>query len=156
MTLDHLPFSPSCPSTVVKPRLWRAFLRSNGSLKIGFIFTAFFLTGRIVYQAFFFPCDPSWRLPDWHLSSQFDPDSLELADPKLAYLLPELTPESTVLDDPSPPLPPSPVSDVLALDQIRDIVASTRGFFSRDYSLSLGWNNVSVYLGTRYQSQIIS
>jgi hypothetical protein len=35
-------------------------------------------------------------------------------------------------------------SDVLSLEQIRDIVAPTRGFFSRDYSLNLGWNNVSI------------
>ncbi len=37
-----------------------------------------------------------------------------------------------------------PTSDVLSLEQIKDIVATTRGFFSRDYSLSLGWNNVSI------------
>jgi len=35
-------------------------------------------------------------------------------------------------------------SDVLSLEQIRGIVAPTRGFFSRDYSLYLGWNNVSI------------
>lgn len=41
--------------------------------------------------------------------------------------------------------PSSPsASDVLSLQQIRDIVAPTRGFFSRDYSLYLGWNNVSI------------
>jgi hypothetical protein len=39
---------------------------------------------------------------------------------------------------------PSSPSDVLSLEQIRDIVATTRGLFSRDYSLSLGWNNVSI------------
>jgi hypothetical protein len=39
---------------------------------------------------------------------------------------------------------PSSLSDVLSLEQIRDIVAPTRGFLSRDYSLHLGWNNVSV------------
>ena len=38
---------------------------------------------------------------------------------------------------------PSSLSDVLSLEQIRDIVATTRGFFTRDYSLNLGWNNVS-------------
>jgi hypothetical protein len=37
---------------------------------------------------------------------------------------------------------PSSLSDVLSLEQIRDIVAPTRGFLSRDYSLHLGWNNV--------------
>ena len=35
-------------------------------------------------------------------------------------------------------------SDGLSLDQIKDIVVPTRGFFSRDYGLWLGWNNVSV------------
>jgi hypothetical protein len=39
---------------------------------------------------------------------------------------------------------PSSPSDVITLEQIRDIVATTRGFFSRDYSLNLGWNNVSI------------
>ena len=36
------------------------------------------------------------------------------------------------------------LSDALSLEQIRDIVAPTRGFLSRDYSLYLGWNNVSI------------
>ena len=40
---------------------------------------------------------------------------------------------------------PSSSSDVLSLEQIRDIVAPTQGFFSRDYSLYLGWNNVSIH-----------
>ena len=39
---------------------------------------------------------------------------------------------------------PSSLSDTLSLEQIRDITASTRGFFTRDYSLYLGWNNVSI------------
>jgi hypothetical protein len=39
---------------------------------------------------------------------------------------------------------PSPLPEVLSLEQIRDVVATTRGFFSRDYSLYLGWNNVSI------------
>jgi hypothetical protein len=39
---------------------------------------------------------------------------------------------------------PSSLSDVLSLEQIRDIVVPTRGFLSRDYSLYLGWNNVSI------------
>ena len=39
---------------------------------------------------------------------------------------------------------PSSPSDVLSLEQIRQIVSTTRGFFARDYSLYLGWNNVSI------------
>jgi hypothetical protein len=40
---------------------------------------------------------------------------------------------------------PSSPSDFLSLEQIRDIVATTRGFLARDYSLDLGWNNVSIH-----------
>ncbi|KAH8993725.1 hypothetical protein EDB92DRAFT_376405 [Lactarius akahatsu] len=129
MVRDLLPLLPSEPHTARRPHRWRLFLHSNGTLKIGFFSIAFIITGIIVYVASFPPYDPSWRLPDWHLPSRFDPDSLELADP------------NGPLHAPSPS-PPSPVSDVLTLEQIRDIVAPTRGFFSRDYSLHLGWNNV--------------
>ena len=89
------------------------------------------------------------RLSDWQAPSYFDPNSGELVDPRgtslfhtrPASLLPEPTP---VLDEPPASSPsPSPVSDILTLEQIRDVMDSTRGFFSRDYSLGLGWNNVS-------------
>ena len=43
----------------------------------------------------------------------------------------------------SSPTAPYLPSDALSLEQIREIVAHTRGFLSRDYSLYLGWNNVS-------------
>ena len=125
------------------PRHWRSFLPSHGTIKIGFFSTVFFLASLIVYAAFFFPSrrGPSWRLSDWHLPSHFDSDSLQLADPSEPLLVdPKL---ATLLPEP-PMLPSPPVSDVLTLEQIRDIVAPTRGFFSRDYSLALGWNNVSV------------
>ena len=39
---------------------------------------------------------------------------------------------------------PSPFSDDLSLEQIRDIVGTTRGFYARYFSLYLGWNNVSI------------
>jgi hypothetical protein len=133
MPSDLLPFSPSESYAALKPRRWRAFLRSRATLKIVFFSTVFLFTGTIVYVTFF---SPSWRFPVWHLPSRFDPDSIP--------------------DDPSFPSQSSPVSDVLTLEQIRDIVAPTRGFFSRDYSLSLGWKNVSVSLGIRYQLQMIS
>ena len=47
------------------------------------------------------------------------------------------TPENHTFSSPSN-------SDILSLEQIRDIVTPTRGFLSRDYSLYLGWNNVSI------------
>ncbi|KAI0299898.1 hypothetical protein BC826DRAFT_906218 [Russula brevipes] len=39
-------------------------------------------------------------------------------------------------------LPPTPKTDALTLEEIRDIVAHTRGFYARDFSLHLGWNNM--------------
>ncbi|KAH8991851.1 hypothetical protein EDB86DRAFT_2806423 [Lactarius hatsudake] len=133
MARDLLPLLPSESHTARRLHRWRLFLPSNGALKIGFFSTAFILIGIIVYVAFFPPYDPSWRFPDWHLPSRFGPDSLELAGP------------NGPLHAPSPS-PPSPVSDALTLEQIRDIVAPTRGFFSRDYSLHLGWNNMRYIL----------
>ncbi len=123
-------FSPSDSHAALKFRRL-SFLRSKDAVKIAF-FSSLLLTGLVVYVTFFSPHTASWRFPDWHFPSRFDPDS--------------------VPDDPSSPSQASsPVSDVLTLEQIRDIVAPTRGFFSRDYSLNLGWNNVSVSLGIRYQ-----
>ena len=152
MAPDLFPFSPSESRTAFNPRRWRSFLRSNGTLRIGFISTAFLLSGLIVYLTFFWPDRLPWRLPDWHLPSGFHSDSQTLADHNETLLvestltnsLPNPTPGSIIPDDPPSPSPSSsPVSDVLTLEQIRDIVAPTRGFFSRDYSLGLGWNNVS-------------
>jgi hypothetical protein len=53
-------------------------------------------------------------------------------------------PTNHALSSPTSDEAPSSLSDVLSLEQIRDIIAPTRGFFSRDYSLYLGWNNVSI------------
>ena len=110
----------------------QVFLRPKGALIISFLSTAFLLTGLnlIAYLTYFPPRGSSWRLPDWHSRSQF-----------YSTFLPESAPECTLSPSPS-----SLVSDVLTVEQIRDIVASTRGFFSRDYCLNLGWNNVSVSL----------
>ena len=116
MPHDLFPFSPS------ESRISRRW-RSNGTVKFVFFSTASISTSLIVYLTFFSSHAFSWRLPDWHLRSGF---------------------ESTISHDPPRPLLfSSPVSDLLTLEQIRDIVTPTRGFFSRDFSLGLGWNNVS-------------
>ncbi|KAH8991460.1 hypothetical protein EDB86DRAFT_1605981 [Lactarius hatsudake] len=107
-----MPPSPSLFSLSSSRIRWRLFLHSNCALKTRFFSAAFMLTGLIAYGAFFFP----------HTPSRLGLDS--------------------VLDDLSSPSQSSPIFDVLTLEQIRDIVAPTRGFFSRDYSLNLGWNNM--------------
>jgi hypothetical protein len=45
---------------------------------------------------------------------------------------------------------PSPTYGALTLEELRDIVAHTRGFYSRDFDLNLGWNTVS-RRGIRYE-----
>lgn len=35
------------------------------------------------------------------------------------------------------------VSDDLDLEELRSMVTGTRGYYARDYSMNLGWNNVS-------------
>ena len=142
MAPDLFPFSPSKSHAAPNQRRWRSFLRSNGALRIAF-FTSFVLTGLMVYVTF---RTPPMRLSDWHHSSYSHSDTPELADPnerllvdpKLAALMHNPTPKLITPDN-----PPSPSPEILSLEQIRDIVAPTRGFFSRDFSLGLGWNNVS-------------
>ena len=75
--------------------------------------------------------------PDWHGSSQN-----ETSVPDLEHAF--LSSSATTTEAPHPSPSPSLISDVLTVEQIRDIVAPTRGFFVRDYSLGLGWNNVSL------------
>ncbi|KAH9058130.1 hypothetical protein EDB87DRAFT_1832712 [Lactarius vividus] len=146
MAPDLLPFSRPESHAACQPRRWRPVLRSNGTLKVRFFSTGFFLTG-LVYVAFFSSYgSSSWRLPSLNLPAHFDPDPLELADPLL-------------VDPNSAPSPPSPLfsPDVLTLEQIRDIVAPTRGFFSRDYSLGLGWNNVRyIYETALLQAELLN
>ena len=49
--------------------------------------------------------------------------------------------------EPPPPIIPTSLplrtlSKELSLDEIRNISSRTQGFFARDFSLHLGWNNV--------------
>ena len=88
--------------------------------RIGIFIGSLLLLGLILYMTFLTPYgllllrSSKWTTPTNHASSPTSDES------------------------------PSSLSDVLSLKQIRDIVAPTRGFFSRDYSLYLGWNNVSI------------
>ena len=150
MAPDLFPFSPSESRSAFNSRRWWSSLRSNGTVKFVFFSTVFLSTSLIVYLTFYSSDSFSWHLPDWHLPSDLlsDPQTLTdldgpIVDSKLGTVIPNLTSESTIPNDPPPPQSSSPISDVLTLEQIRDIVAPTRGFFSRDFSLGLGWNNVS-------------
>ena len=140
-------------------RRLRSFLRSYGLLRASVILSAFILATLILYTTFSPASESTWSSPlDWHKPSRPPPrphpeyapehatpnDPLAV-DPSPTYPLtaPDAPATSTSAPE-APPLPSrTPLPDVLTLEQIRDIVAPTRGFFSRDYSLGLGWNNVS-------------
>jgi hypothetical protein len=124
------PYSQGSPY----PR-WKATLRSS-PLRSGIFFGAVIFLCLIFYTTFVSPQGFLWTGPqDWHGYSQDESLILDL----------ENSPPSTTLPTPTPPSPsPSPISDVRTVEQIRDVVAPTRGFFVRDYSLNLGWNNVSM------------
>jgi hypothetical protein len=90
---------------------------------IGISLGSFFLFGLIFYTTFLSQHSPSLLSSlKWSLTAN--------------HAVPSPTSDEA-LSSPSD-------SDVLSLEQIRDIVVPTRGFFSRDYSLYLGWNNVSI------------
>jgi hypothetical protein len=113
--------SPTQPFHGRIPCRRNGFSHSFNSIPaIGISLGSFLLVGLIIYITFLSPHGPlllsySEPIPTNHASSS--PTSDEA---------------------------PSSPSDVLSLERIRDIVAPTRGFFSRDYSLYLGWNNVSI------------
>ena len=135
--------TPSSQPTYVRPFLpWRAYLHSS-PLRSGAFFGALIFTSLVVYTTFLSPHGPlpGWhRPPKWHGLSQngSSVQDLEHASPSSSLSEPTTTVTSY------PPPEPSQISDVLTVEQIRDIVAPTRGFFARDYSLGLGWNNVSL------------
>ena len=133
---------PLLPNPLSQPthgrafRRWKILLRSS-PLRLGAFFGALIFVS-LVYTTFLSPHDPVvWYRPsDWHDFSQHETPISDLEN---------ASPGPTTIETPQPSPSPSPISNVLTVEQIRDIVAPTRGFFTRDYSLGLGWNNVSVY-----------
>ena len=113
---------------------FRSFISISG---IGVFSGAFLLVCLILYMTFFSPHGSLlFNSLDWHV---LDANSTE----HVGFNKSVSTSTNYNSSSPASEAPSSP-SDVLSLEQIRDIVAPTRGFFSRDYSLNLGWNNVSI------------
>ena len=139
MNLDLL----STPHSYSHPfHRWRVTLRSS-PLRSGICFGAVIFSSLIFYTTFVLLQGSLWNRPqDWHGLSQDEPLVQDLENSPPSTTLP--TPNAVEIPPPSPS--PSPTSDVLTVEQIRDLAAPTRGFFARDYSLGLGWNNVSVPL----------
>jgi hypothetical protein len=138
MNPDLSPAPPSQPSHRRIFRRCRAVLRSI-PLRSSILFGAIIFGSLVFYTTFLSPRGLLLRKPqDWHGLSQH-----EFLNPDLEYTSPLSTPTTPAEIPLPPPPPPPPISNVLTVEQIRDIVASTRGFFTRDYSLGLGWNNVS-------------
>jgi hypothetical protein len=142
MSYDLLPHPSSQPSQSRTFRRCRAFFRTNGILGTGIFLGAFVFASLILYATIISPDRSFFRGPPRIHPELVDSGSrLTFPSPSLSFTT------SSILDNAPPASPsatssPSPEADVLTLEQIRDIVGRTRGFFSRDYSLGLGWNNV--------------
>jgi hypothetical protein len=105
---------------------------------MGIFFGSFFLVGLIFYTTFLSPHAPLL------LSSSETYELFRLDTSSIQPSSNKSTPTNHASSSPTSEEAPSSLSDVLTLEQIKDIVATTRGFFTRDYSLNLGWNNVSI------------
>ena len=110
---------------------------------MGILTFSSFLVGLIFYTAFLSPPQSPRSLSpseSYGLSQPFTGPTPHLSSNTT-------TPANQTYSPPTPDVPdevPALFSDVLTLEQIRDIVGTTRGFFARYYSLDLGWNNVSI------------
>jgi hypothetical protein len=123
-------------------RLGAFFLRNRNDVLRTVIFNAFILIGLICYMTLTPHGSRLIASSDWYSVSDAHPPS----HPQRVHADAPVFPSATHISTDIAPWPPSyPLaSSELTLEQIRDIVAPTRGFFSRDYSVHLGWNNVSV------------
>ena len=108
----------------------------NNTPGMGIFFGSFILVGLIFYMAILSPHGP--LLLSSSESYGLDASSTQYPCSNVSAS------ENHTSSSPTSDEPPSPLSDGFSLEQIRDIVATTRGFFARDYSLGLGWNNVSI------------
>jgi len=139
MVSDLLPrwHSPSPPPHHGHPfRLCGAFLCFRNGLFGTAIFSAVVLVCLICYVTLLTPHDHSLFRPSaWNGISQH---------PNPVYASTS-SPSSSAFPSPAPSVATPSTPDELTLEQIRDIVTPTRGFYSRDYSVHLGWNNVGVH-----------
>jgi hypothetical protein len=128
-------------------RLCGAFFCSRNAVLRVAVFTTLILFSLICYMTALTPSSSlSLSSLDWYGLSRVHPNSPEhvLADGSLTTPTEDDILSFTPIE--TAPWPPAPLllPDELTLEQVRDIVAPTRGFFSRDYSVHLGWNNVSL------------
>jgi hypothetical protein len=153
MTSELLPRwqspSPTPPLDGHPFRRCSVLVRARNGLFRTLIFSACILIGLIGYMTLLTPQGSLLTTPlDWYSLCKADPnypESMQTEPSSFTHITHPL-PSPTSADIPQTELPPPfPALDELTLEQIRDIVAPTRGFYSRDYSLYLGWNNVSVH-----------
>ncbi|KAI0275081.1 hypothetical protein BC834DRAFT_965522 [Gloeopeniophorella convolvens] len=167
MHYDRLPLSPSQHPSNRPYRRWRIFVRSTGFFGTAVFFSAIIFAGMVVHLAFFSSSSPFWSRPvpsNWNDLAHLDPSSPGYVDPNGPLLVdPNAEAASPVAEEPSPspvldesppvttpsrPLPEFPSSrpptteQQLTNEQVRSLVSRTRGYFSREYSLGLGWNNM--------------
>ncbi|TFY57376.1 hypothetical protein EVG20_g8576 [Dentipellis fragilis] len=147
---DHTPFLPTradSPPYSTKPR--RRFLPTFGRPNnVGLFFGTAALSG-ILFHFLFFSLFVAPASNEWKLALPFSKSLPGLHRPEPtpnvfdhALPYPPPPPPSDHSHLPSPSTVPDARPDELTVEELRDLVAGTSGYFVRDFSLGLGWNNV--------------
>ncbi|KAI0068212.1 hypothetical protein BV25DRAFT_1818597 [Artomyces pyxidatus] len=169
LSLPHSPHSPDLPPYVSRPRR-RCALPGLGRVGSFGLFLGTAAISGVLFHLFAFSLFTTASPRDARLSPFIDPDSPYYVHPDRPLLLP-----SKVSDDPHSVAPtPTPTSlassvptlydpqphresEELSLDELKVLVSRTKGYFVRDFSLGLGWNNVRYIIeAALLQSQILN
>jgi hypothetical protein len=149
------PISPTSPTIASYSRRSRRLiprLCQSGAVAFAWI-TLVCLCGAFLalFLSVFRSPPPDGRLFAWPFSRPGQPGlKFDNTRPPVSPASPHVSPVSSPVS-PAPPLvsaaPPQRKhdDDHLDLEELRDLVAQTKGYFARDYSLGLGWNNVSSF-----------
>ena len=144
---DSLPSSP--PYRQHRTRRYCRIVPSLGRTGTIGLFIGIAALSGILFHILFFTTGVASRANEWRLKLPYASRPPPYVSPDTPLLTHESLPPPPSHGSPSnpftaPTLQGNPELDQLSLEEIRDMVAGTKGFFSRDYSLGLGWNNVSL------------
>lgn len=118
----------------------------KGTFTVAFATTAVFcgvVLGALALSVFGSPPPDSFLSPLRRPESQPD-HSIGAPPPQPPNSSLETT-ETTVVPQPPAPKPQRKHDDQsLDIDELKDLIGRTRGYYVRDWSLGLGWNNVSL------------
>ncbi|KAI0052882.1 hypothetical protein FA95DRAFT_1174199 [Auriscalpium vulgare] len=176
LPLPHSPYSPTYAPTYAPthpgrpPRRRWALPGVSRIGGVGIFLTTAAISGVVFHLFIFSMYNPLSRPPsanELRLRPLIDPDSPLYVKPDSPLLLHTKVvdesrplPSASATPEPAPSStpPPAPLnSEELSLEELRELVSHTKGFFSREYSLGLGWNNMRYIIeAALLQSQLLN